>query len=179
MAAVAETVDTPEVLPAEGKAVGNTTRGATAGAQVAVAAGSGAALIITWALVHYGIEDDPATAGLLGVAIAGVFNQAAAFVGARWGGKNAPTDQGDAKVAKAAVIEVNAMVERLAAAQAASASLPVPQESDAPESSEKLEGREAGAQPATEEALSTSDDVWEYLGVDVEDTSAAGTRANA
>lgn len=115
-----------------GKTVGATTKGAATGAGIAGAA----ATIIMYALAKTGVEQDPAVSSVL----AGALVTLLSGVGALIGGKASPTDQGDALFAQEAVGQVDQIVARLAAAQAAGPAQYAPT---------------AGEQPVTEP---TSDD---------------------
>lgn len=93
-----------------GNAVGATTKGAATGGTLAGAVG----VLIVYALVKTGVETDPAMAGVLAGALVTVLGGVGALVGGRF----SPTDQGDALHAQHAVVEVEQMVERLAALNA-------------------------------------------------------------
>lgn len=189
---------TEDVAVSGGKQVGNTTRGATVGAQVAVGAGSALAFLVSYAVVKSGLEQDPETAVLLGAAITAVINQVMAFFGPHEGGKRAPTDQGDAKFAQEAMEEIRQLTERQRVAAAVAEDLepavvpdPTPtgpqeivmnlQSAMVDEDGKVVAGAGApkGRHVADTAQVAGREDVWQHLGVDADDTSAAGAKANA
>ena len=102
-----------------GKTVGATTRGAQSGALMWGSIASVTTGVIVLLIVLLADLPNEVKIALLASWLGMPIATATSGLGARQGGKNTPTDQGDALYAQEAVDQVDQIVSRLAAAQAA------------------------------------------------------------
>lgn len=102
-----------------GKTVGATTRGAQSGALMWGTIASVATGVIVLLIVLLAELPNEVKIALLASWLGMPIATATSGFGARQGGKNTPTDQGDALYAQAAVDQVDQVVSRLAAAESA------------------------------------------------------------